>query len=158
MARTGRSCALRALPASIAIRTSAALLGLAPGAGPAAAQYSPGPDALYSNVTAASVYGPVGGLRAYIYDTETCNIGDTDLPWVSGGSPGVGFNLYRLHDGRLVQLGQSWTKIACCAAATAGCGLVCNGMDGTLLGSGCRDAYTSSWNAIQSRLNGADLH
>jgi hypothetical protein len=116
------------------------------------AQPSSGPDILYADVTSASTYGPIAGIRAYVFDTATCNMGDTDIAWISDGSPGVGFNLYRLHDGRLIQIGQSWTKVACCAAPMGGCGLPCNGGGGDILGSGCRDVYSSAWNATQVRL------
>jgi len=111
-----------------------------------------GPDVVYSGIgNDFSHYGPVGSIRAYTYGTRTCNIGNMDLLWTNGGTPGIGFNLYRLHDGRLMQIGQSWVKVACCAAVSNGCG-VCNGRGGNVLGAGCLDVYTSGWNGSHGNL------
>ncbi|MCH8912483.1 MAG: hypothetical protein IIA33_02835 [Planctomycetes bacterium] len=113
-----------------------------------------GPDVTYSNVTSIAHYGPVGGIHAYIFDSHTCNVGDQNLLWgySHNGTPVLAMNAYRMLDGRLEQIGMSWVKHACCAAAGSGCGLPCNGTGGTLLGVGCRDVYGTGWNAIQSNL------
>jgi hypothetical protein len=113
-----------------------------------------GPDVVYSNITDVAQYGPVGGVYAYAFGTATCNMGDVDLRWGNswGGSPSVGFNAYRLHDGRIMQLGQSWVKRACCAAAGSGCGIACNGNGGSVLGVGCQDVYSAGYNGSQGVL------
>jgi hypothetical protein len=114
-----------------------------------------GPDVVYQAIQSNDIgnYGPVGGVRAYIYATGTCNAGNVNLLWTNDGTPGVGFNAYRLQGGRLVQLGQSWVKTACCAATFGSCGgRVCNGASGTQLGSGCLDIYGSGFNASQGSL------
>ncbi|GMU83235.1 MAG: hypothetical protein AMXMBFR47_31060 [Planctomycetota bacterium] len=113
-----------------------------------------GPDVVYTDISGITQYGPVGGIYAYAFGTSTCNIGDTNLRWGNtwGGTPSVGFNLYRLRDGRMMQIGQSWVKKACCAAAGAGCGMACNGVGGSMLGSGCRDVYSSSYNGSHGNL------
>ncbi len=118
---------------------------------------SAGADVVYSDITDISEYGPVGGFRAYSFDTYTCNIGSGNLRWGNSwnGSPAVGFNAYRLHNGRLMQIGLGFCKQACCAAAVTDSrcsGLSCNGVGGSMLGSGCRDFYGSGYNAGQSRL------
>jgi hypothetical protein len=115
------------------------------------------PDVMYlgagSSGNDIGHYGPVGNIRAYIFGTATCNAGPSNLAWVGFGSPSVGFNVYRLQGGRLVQLGQSWVKTACCAATFGSCGgRTCNGASGNQLGSGCIDVYGSGWNANQTRL------
>jgi hypothetical protein len=109
---------------------------------------SKGPDVVYSDISGVAQYGPVGGVYAYAWGTSTCNIGDENLRWGNswGGSPSVGFNAYRLHDGRLLQIGMSWVKRACCAAAGSGCGMACNGVGGSMLGIGCRDVYSAGYN------------
>jgi hypothetical protein len=112
----------------------------------------PGPDVTYQDVTDISNHGAVGGVRAYSLGTSTCNMGTQNLLWTNYGTPAVGFNMYRYHNGRLVQIGLSFCKTACCAAAGSGCGLACNGQGGPVLGAGCRDVYGSGWNAIQSHL------
>ncbi len=111
-----------------------------------------GPDVIYQSVTSINSYGPVGTKRAYIGDSYTCNIGDEPLLFGFGanGSPVLVFNLYRLHDGRIEQIGMSWAKHACCAIQGNGCGIPCTSGPG--LGAGCRDIYSAGWNASQSNL------
>jgi hypothetical protein len=111
-----------------------------------------GPDVLYSGIGDTLNHGNVGGIRAYSLGTNTCNIGNQNLLWLGGGTPSVGFNAYRLHEGRFIQLGLGFVKTACCAAAGNGCGLSCNGQGGSVLGAGCLDVYGAGWNAIQSAL------
>lgn len=121
-------------------------------AGAAHAQFSSGADVVYSDVSGQTSYTPVGGIIAYSFGTATCNMGNQNLLWTNNGTPGIVFNLYRLHDGRLEQVGQSWAKTACCAAAGTGCGLTCNNQGGSVLGAGCRDPYSAGWNGSQTRL------
>lgn len=111
-----------------------------------------GPDVVYQNVSDISNQGTGVGGVAFSLGTGTCNIGNQNLLWLGDGTPAVGFNMYRMHDGRLMQIGLSWCKTACCAAAGSGCGLTCNGQGGNVLGSGCLDVYGSGWNAIQGNL------
>lgn len=118
----------------------------------ASASLAAGPDVVYSNSTTIINHGVVGGIRAWSFGTNTCNIGNQNLPWLSHGTPGVGWNLYRLYDGRLEQVGMGFVKHACCAAAGSGCGLTCNGQGGNVLGAGCLDVYSASWNQSQSYL------
>jgi hypothetical protein len=112
-----------------------------------------GADVAYEGFTQVASFGPVGNKRAYIFDGDTCNLGDQALRWGGSwqGSPSLAFNMYRWREGRLTQIGQSFTKQACCAAAMAGCGN-CTGQGGTVLGAGCLDIYSASWNALQNRL------
>ena len=111
-----------------------------------------GPDVIYQNVTDIDSFGPVGTKRAYIGDSYTCNIGDQPLLFGFGanGSPVLVFNLYRLHNGRIEQIGMSWAKHACCAIQGSGCGIPC--VSGPGLGAGCRDIYSAGWNSSQSNL------
>ncbi len=122
---------------------------------PASAQprgFSSGPDVLYQSVNTINKYGPVGSKVAYIGDSFTCNVGDAPMlfGFSANGSPGLVFNMYRHHNGRLEQIGMSLVKHACCAAQGSGCGLPCNTSGG--LGPGCRDIYSAGWNASQSNL------
>ncbi|MBI5864184.1 MAG: hypothetical protein HZB38_06730 [Planctomycetes bacterium] len=113
-----------------------------------------GADVIYSDIPDVAQYGPVGGIYAYAWGTATCNIGTANLRWGNtwGGTPSVGFNAYRLQNGRLLQIGLSFVKKACCAAAGSGCGIACNGVGGSQLGVGCRDVYSSGYNGSQSNL------
>ncbi|MCI0363598.1 MAG: hypothetical protein L0Y44_03305 [Phycisphaerales bacterium] len=111
-----------------------------------------GPDVVYSECTSISNHAPVGGIRAYTLGSHTCNIGNQNLLWINDGTPALAMNAYRLHGGRLVQIGMSWCKTACCAGAQQGCGLNCNGVGGNMLGAGCLDVYSSGWNEAQAAL------
>ncbi len=119
---------------------------------PVGAQEVVGPDVLYTNMGSITHYGQVGSIHGYALGSHTCNIGNQNLLWTNNGTPGLAMNAYRLHDNRLDQIGMSWVKHACCAAAGNGCGLSCNGAGGNVLGAGCRDVYSSGWNGGQSRL------
>ncbi len=111
-----------------------------------------GADVTYTEITSVMRTGVVGGIHAYSLSSNTCNIGTQNLRWQNNGTPGLAMNAYRLHNGRLVQIGMSWVKHACCAAAGNGCGMSCNGAGGSVLGVGCLDVYSASWNSGQSRL------
>jgi hypothetical protein len=137
-----RSVAVRWLKRTLAC---AAMLTAA---APALAQ----PDVTLSDIQDVHNYGLVNDIRAYAIGSHTCNIGTQNMLWTNNGTPGLAMNAYRLHDGRLMQIGMSWVKHACCAAAQSGpCGS-CNGAGGTLLGVGCLDVYWASYNGGQGRL------
>jgi hypothetical protein len=110
-----------------------------------------GPDVTYQHVNGFSNSGAVGGIRAYALGSDTCNIGDENLLWTNAGTPALAMNAYRLHNGRLVQIGLGFAKTACCAGATSGCGS-CNGAGGAVLGAGCKDVYGAGYNANQPHL------
>jgi hypothetical protein len=110
-----------------------------------------GPDVTYQHVNGIWQAGAVGGIRGYALGSDTCNIGDENLLWTNHGTPALAMNAYRLHNGRMLQIGMGNAKTACCAAAGSGCG-TCNGFGGAVLGAGCKDVYGSSYNGIQSHL------
>ncbi len=110
-----------------------------------------GPDVTHQVINGIFNAGAVGGVRAYALGSDTCNIGDENLLWTSFGTPALGMNAYRLHNGRLLQIGMGFSKTACCAAAGSGCG-TCNGAGGSVLGAGCKDVYGAGYNAGQSHL------
>jgi hypothetical protein len=112
--------------------------------------FVPGPDVILHDIPDVSNHGAVGGIRAYTLGSGTCNIGNMPLEWNFDGSPGYAMNAYRLFNGRLEQIGQSWVKTACCAIQGSGCGVTCT--PGPGLGAGCRDVYSAGWNADQSSL------
>lgn len=110
-----------------------------------------GPDVTLQDSTSVQNYGAVGGIYGYAIGSDTCNIGNVNLLWTNNGTPGLAMNAYRIYDGRLTQIGMSWVKTACCAAAGSGCG-TCNGAGSNVLGAGCKDVYSASWNGGQTRL------
>lgn len=139
---------------SVLLLSSAAVAGAALLASGARAGVGAGPDVVYSDCTSVNQWGELGGIRGYSLGTSTCNMGDENLLWGSthNGTPVVGFNAYRLHDGRLMQIGMSWAKSGTGAAAGSGCGIPCNGQGGSVLGVGCRDVYSAGFNGLQGIL------
>lgn len=121
-------------------------------AGAASSAHAAGGDVVLQAIGSVSNSGVVGGVRGYVLGSNTCNIGTLNIAWTSNSTPGLGMNAFRLHNGRLEQVGQSWCKLACCAAAGSGCGMSCNGQGGSVLGAGCLDVYGSGWNSIQNRM------
>src|SRR5262245_30880447 len=126
-----------------------AVLGAAAFAAPAFGQ---GGDVTLLDSTGVANFGVVGGIRGYAIASSTCNVGTLNINWTNNGTPGLGMNVYRLSNGRMMQIGQGWVKTACCAAAGSGCGMTCNGQGGSVLGVGCLDSYGASYNGGYSRL------
>src|SRR5690606_11062808 len=64
--------------------------------------------------------------------------------------PFIVLNMYKLKDGRFTQIGQSWVKHGFFALSNTQCGGSCSSTNGSRLGIGCTDTYTSPLNASQS--------
>ncbi len=106
---------------------------------------STGADVVYTDCNSVRNWGTVGGVRGYSLQSDTCNIGSGILDW-GGDKPLLAMNAYRLHEGRLVQLGLSMVKNGTGAADQSGCGLPCIAEGGADLGPGCLDVYGASFN------------
>ncbi|MDG2292215.1 MAG: hypothetical protein P8L37_06120 [Phycisphaerales bacterium] len=113
-----------------------------------------GPDVIVGDLRGLSNYDSVGGIEAFAIGTESCNIGDEELLWYSGTNqkPVIGQSLYRLKDGRFEQLGQGWLKHGFYALSDNWCDCGCDPTDGTVLGVGCSDLYSSGLNGQQSNM------
>lgn len=113
-----------------------------------------GPDITHQDIQDAIKYpttgGPINNRYGYAWGSYTCNLGDTALAWINGGTPALAMNAYRLHNGRLTQIGLGNAKHGCCVGNSSGCG-TCSGT-GTGLRAGCRDIYSASFNSGQTRL------
>jgi hypothetical protein len=157
---------------SFVLTTCSLLLAATTGAVPdARAQGGPttGPDVtvIYLSTTTSNL-GASGGIRAYAIGTTSCNIGDKDVNWCdetngcSGGNvsltnaqhPVIAQNLYRLKDGRFLQLGMSWLKhgFVSTNSTDSACKVghpSCSGtpVGGSQLGVGCTDTYGSGLNS-----------
>jgi hypothetical protein len=83
-----------------------------------------GPDVLGRDFSAASRLATVGGTSAYGFGPTTCNIGTAFLGTNFGTSdhPAIGFNVYRVKDGRLEQIGMSWAFHMICSLQGTICG------------------------------------
>ena len=71
-----------------------------------------GPDVIVGDMPNTANWGTSGGFRSYSVATTSCNIGDETLEWISNNNrhPVISQNLFRVSNGRIEQLGQSWLK------------------------------------------------
>ncbi len=141
--------------------SAAATLALAAGFASGQCQTSTGPDVIVGDVTGPSNYTAANGLDATSLGTTSCNIGTAQLLWISGNNqhPVIGGSLYQYREfssggsfryATFEQLGQSWLKHGFFALSQNLCCASCAGTDGTRLGVGCSDPYTSDRNGTQS--------
>jgi hypothetical protein len=115
----------------------------------------PGPDVIVGDVYGLAQFGSNGTQVGLAVGTNSCNFGTEDLNWFSLPSndhPVIPQNLYRMSGGasneeRFEQVGQSNVKHAFTALTGNLCGLGCNGVGGSRLGSGCSDPYSAGLNA-----------
>lgn len=116
----------------------------------------PGPDVVVGDVYGLAQFGSSNGTQVGLaIGTDSCNFGTVDLNWFAlpnNDHPVIPQNLYRMsggatNDERFEQIGQSSVKHAFTALTQNLCGLGCNGVGGSRLGSGCSDPYSASLNA-----------
>jgi hypothetical protein len=128
---------------------TAAALGLCAGAATAE------PDIICGLLTNVNSYGVVGGVRAYSIGTTACNKGTTAANWIANTTnhPVISTSLYKLEDGRLIQLGVSFVKHSWAALQGNECGFGCGpGGHWQALGPGCSDPYSAGLNGTQTDL------
>jgi len=113
-----------------------------------------GADATIASTNGIQQVGREGSVVALSMSSTICNVGDEPLDWRANPDPRhpfLVFNMFRLVDDRLEQIGQSWAKHGFAASQSSGvCGLPCNSDRGGDLGSGCADVYGVGTNAAQS--------
>lgn len=116
----------------------------------------PGPDVVVGDLNGLAQFGSSSGTQVGLaVGTDSCNYGTIDLNWFANPNndhPVIPQNLYRMsggatNDERFEQIGQSSVKHAFTALTQNLCGLGCNGVGGSRLGSGCSDPYGASLNA-----------
>jgi hypothetical protein len=116
----------------------------------------PGPDVIVGDLSGLAQFGGTNGTQVGLaVGTDSCNAGVVNLNWFalpSNDHPVIPQNLYRMSGGaanndRFEQIGQSHVKHAFTALTQNLCGLGCNGVGGSQLGSGCSDPYSASLNA-----------
>jgi hypothetical protein len=115
----------------------------------------PGPDVVVGDLSGLAQFGSSGTQVGLAVGTDSCNFGTENLHWFAlpdNDHPVIPQNLYRMsgganNDERFEQIGQSNVKHAFTALTNNICGLGCNGVGGSNLGSGCSDPYSASLNA-----------
>ena len=129
--------------------------------GPLAAQTDnvcdPGesPDIIVAQISGGNYWGTVGGISAYSFATDSCNVGTCQANWFrdTPDHPVIGQNLFRLRDGRFQQLGQSWVKHGFAALDSTTCSTDCLvAPDNEHLGVNCSDLYGQMLNGRQTAL------
>ncbi len=112
-----------------------------------------GADGMIGEMHYLQQFGRLGDVVGCAMDATLCNAGTEPLDWYGNPDPRhpfEAFNMYRLKDDRLEQIGQSWVKHGFAASQNDACGLGCTPhSDGTRLGIGCADTYSVSLNAGQ---------
>jgi hypothetical protein len=130
-----------------------------------------GPDVYVGDLSDMSAYGTVDvdpgagvvNVSAYSIGTNACNQGDIPVLWIDHNStpgytsnqhPVIAQNLYRLMNGRLEQIGQSWLKHGFVSTNSQFCSNSCvpPPMGGDQLGVNCSDLYGSGLNGSQGSL------
>ncbi len=92
-----------------------------------------------------------GTIAAYNFATQSCNAGTAELDWFTGVGesrhPVIGQNMFRIKDGRIEHIGQSWLKHGFCAVNEfeSECGS-CQTTPCDTLGIGCADTYWAALN------------
>jgi hypothetical protein len=135
------------------------VLTLGPSFPPPLSCTSPGPDVVVGHLIDTFNMNASGGIDATALGTYSCNIGTSELNWISSNNnhPVIGQNLYRYKvvagSGRMEQVGMSWLKHGFTALQDTLCCPTCSPSGtGSRLGVGCADPYDAGLNASQSNL------
>jgi hypothetical protein len=114
-----------------------------------------GPDMVTTDIRFLRQVGRLGDIAALSLESYICNFGSEPVDWFANPDPRhpfLVFNAYRLRDGRLEQIGQSWAKHGFAASEGEFCGPPCIRAGGNRLGPGCGDIYGVGTNAAQSTM------
>ena len=131
-----------------------ALLAIAPAlAGGNTCDEGEEPDVIVGAIFDHARYGTANGATGFAIGTESCNVGTCELDWLSGTPfhPVIAQNMFRLHEGRFVQIGTGWLKHGFATLDNDLCG-TCIDADGQHLGVNCSDPYWATLNGSQNSL------
>ncbi len=134
-------------------------IGAAVAAVPAPAALGQGADVSLCDIHQVTRWGNNGaGITAYSIGTTSVNVGNVNLNWIQNGTnhPVISQNMYRVMNGRIEQIGQSWLKHSFCALQIdSACDTTnCPNQGGCLsfLAPGCQDPYSAARNGSHSLL------
>jgi hypothetical protein len=119
-----------------------------------AAFIAPGPDVIVGDIHDLASFGAVGDIHAFSIGTTSCNVGSAELNWIedTADHPVIAQNVYRIHGGRIQQIGMSWLKHGFFALQGSLCGACTPATDSSRLGIGCSDPYSAALNGQQNIL------
>ncbi len=111
-----------------------------------------GPDVQVCGLYSVTQFARSGSLNGLSVATVSYNAGDTNLDWYSDPDPRhpfIAYNLYRLSEERVEQIGVSYIKHGFLATNTGECESynACNGGFGQELFPDCSDTYGAGLNA-----------
>ncbi len=115
-----------------------------------------GPDVIVGDLSDIGNYTSntsVNGRLAFAIGTTSCNMGSQNVAWVASTDrhPVIGQSMYRILNGRIEHIGQSFLKHGFTALTQNLC-CSCSGQGGSVLGVGCSDPYGSGLNGSQTNL------
>lgn len=112
---------------------------------------STGPDVIVSELSQLSKLGTVGQITSYSLGTISCNVGDTALPWIynTPQHPVIAQNIFRVENGAIQQLGQSWLTHGLSAQQLGYCCDCIPHIDSSHLGAGCSDPISAQGSSVQ---------
>jgi hypothetical protein len=114
-----------------------------------------GPDVIIGNLIDVGRYAAIGGITSFAVGTDSCNVGDAPIEWIANTPehPVIAQNMFRIKEGRLEQIGQSWVKHGFSSVNGSLC-FTCTPPPGgsSQLGVGCSDPYGSGLNGSQGGL------
>jgi hypothetical protein len=119
---------------------------------------SPGPDVIVGDMPSMVQSGSTTTKVGLAVATTSCNAGNVELNWFAlpnTDHPVIPQNLYRMsggttNDERFEQIGQGWMKHAFTALQGTVCGACTAAQNGTHLGVGCSDPYSTGLNGDQT--------
>lgn len=113
-----------------------------------------GPDVIVGDVFDTGYFGASNGIHAYALGTVACNIGDHPLDWYanSPAHPVIAQHMYRIHDGRIEQIGLSSVVHTSFALQSNTCGFCTPFPTAQELGVGCSSPNSVGHNASQLNL------
>ncbi|MHC4992337.1 MAG: hypothetical protein ACYTGC_15295, partial [Planctomycetota bacterium] len=136
------------------VRIDDLFLGDATGAtvAPCADEPLIGSDLLAAGMYDVQCWGSMGGISAFSFASDYCNIGDAVEPVVplTSDHPVFTTNLYRLMNGRFEHVGMGWVKHTWGADIDTTCGSCEEPGSLQILGVGCSDVYGSGQNGDQA--------
>ena len=110
------------------------------------------PDIIVGDITNPKRWGQSGGITAYSFRSDACNLGTCQADWIrdSDRHPVIAQNLFRLKDGRFEHIGQAWLKHGFATIQETTCSVDCTPTtDNQHLGVNCSDAYSADLNGYR---------